>query len=258
MAVRRGCGRPRASAGASRRSWRRPSWPTPLVLGLHRPAFDGLTLRSDRGRPGSARSMSRSSRGRSCPARSRGSGRTRRTGRRRSTAPAPARLGRPPAPPLPFRAPRDEDDDARPRPRPRVGAAGARRRPPRSARASGRCGPETLGDRVAQACAPARSAAPIPRLLTAAERAICDERFGLAAAGAAPIDGTAEQPVRPRRRPRASPTTSASPSAGRRQRQRRASDGVGSNSASAWPARIWTRRCARLPRHPHQPPRRAA
>jgi len=131
-------------------------------------------------------------------------------------------------PSLPFRAPRDEDEDAPSAPAPRFGPAGAA--PPAEVGAGvWQVRPRTLGDRVAQGLRVSPVGCANPRLLTPGERAICDERFGLAAARAAPIDGTANSPFaregaraladyEARRRPLAGGSGNVGPS-----------DGVGSN-----------------------------
>src|SRR6478672_3659415 len=84
---------------------------------------------------------------------------------------------------------RDEDEDETPSPpSPRL-AAPAPDAPP--APADGwTVRPRTLGDRVAQGLRTSPLGCASPDLLSAAERAICDDRFGRRAAAARPIDGT--------------------------------------------------------------------
>ncbi|WP_372707690.1 hypothetical protein [Brevundimonas sp.] len=130
------------------------------------------------------------------------------------------------APALPFRAPRDEDAPSAPAPR--FGPAGVA--PPAEVGAAvWQLRPRTLGDRVARGLRVSPVGCANPRLLTAGERAVCDERFGLAAARAAPIDDTDDSPFaregaralanyESRRRPLAGGSGNVGPS-----------DGVGSN-----------------------------
>lgn len=132
------------------------------------------------------------------------------------------------APSMPLRDPRDEDQDAPSAPAPRFGPAGAA--PPADVGVGAwQVRPGTLGDRVARGLRTSPVGCANPRLLTTAERAICDERFGLAAARAAPIDDTANSPFaregaralanyEARRRPLAGGSGNVGPS-----------DGVGSN-----------------------------
>lgn len=94
---------------------------------------------------------------------------------------------------LPFRDPTDDEDSPAP-PAPRVGvpAPGAPAPPPGIEGWTVR--PETMGDRVGRGLRTRGPGCSSPALLSAAERAICDDRFGQRAAAAAPIDGTAGSP----------------------------------------------------------------
>ena len=94
---------------------------------------------------------------------------------------------------LPFRDPtEDEDQPAPPAPRLGVPAPGAPAAPPGVEGWSVR--PETLGDRVGRGLRTRGPGCSAPALLSAAERAVCDERFGQRAGAAAPIDDTAGSP----------------------------------------------------------------
>lgn len=86
----------------------------------------------------------------------------------------------------PFRRPDDEDD----RPTPRPGAAGAPAPPADIGTVPWQVRPETMGDRVGRSLRTGQVGCASPNLLSPAERAICDDRFGARAAAAAPIDGT--------------------------------------------------------------------
>ena len=90
---------------------------------------------------------------------------------------------------LPFRDP-TEDEDAPAPPAPRLGAVapGAPTPPPGVEGWSVR--PETMGDRVGRGLRTRGPGCASPGLLSAAERAACDDRFGQRAAAAAPITGT--------------------------------------------------------------------
>ena len=92
----------------------------------------------------------------------------------------------------PFRNPEDEDELALPAPRP--GAAGAPAPPAEVGTAPWQVRPETLGDRVGRGLRTRPAGCSSPSLLTAAERAVCDDRFGQRAAAAAPIDDTSASP----------------------------------------------------------------
>lgn len=94
---------------------------------------------------------------------------------------------------LPSPTPRDEDDDVPSAPAPRFAAPGAAA-PADVGAGVWQVRPRTLGDRVARGLRTSPVGCANPRLLTAAERAICDDRFGQAAARAAPIDDTANSP----------------------------------------------------------------
>lgn len=103
---------------------------------------------------------------------------------------APALPGSPTADPdRPFRKPDDEDSPAPPTPRIGAPAPGAPAPPPGVEGWSVR--PETMGDRVGRSLRTRGPGCTSPALLSAAERAICDDRFGQRAAAAAPIDDTA-------------------------------------------------------------------
>ena len=94
---------------------------------------------------------------------------------------------------LPFRDPtEDEDQPAPPAPRLGVPAPGAPAAPLGVEGWSVR--PETLGDRVGRGLRTRGPGCSAPALLSAAERAVCDERFGQRAGAAAPIDDTAGSP----------------------------------------------------------------
>ncbi len=85
----------------------------------------------------------------------------------------------------PFRS-LDDDD----RPVPRLTAPGAPAPPADVGTAPWRVRPETMGDRVGSGLRTSPVGCASPRLLSPAERAICDDRFGARAAAAAPIEGT--------------------------------------------------------------------
>ncbi|MBX9460060.1 MAG: hypothetical protein KL785_01815 [Brevundimonas sp.] len=86
----------------------------------------------------------------------------------------------------PFRRPEDEED----RPAPRLAAPGAPAPPAEVGTAPWQVRPGTTGDRVGRGLRTSPVGCASPRLLSPAERAICDERFGARAAAAAPIEGT--------------------------------------------------------------------
>lgn len=90
---------------------------------------------------------------------------------------------------LPFRDP-TEDEDAPAPPAPRLGAVapGAPAPPPGVEGWSVR--PETMGDRVGRGLRTRGPGCSSPGLLSPAERAICDDRFGQRAAAAPPVAGT--------------------------------------------------------------------
>lgn len=81
----------------------------------------------------------------------------------------------------------DEEDD---RPAPRLAAPGAPAPPADVGTAPWQVRPGTLGDRVGRGLRTSPVGCANPRLLSPAERAICDDRFGARAAAAAPIQGT--------------------------------------------------------------------
>lgn len=88
----------------------------------------------------------------------------------------------------PFRRRDDEEDTLMPAVRP--GAVGAPAPPSDVGTAPWQVRPESMGDRVGRGLRTRPVGCASPGLLTAAERAICDERFGERAAAAAPIEGT--------------------------------------------------------------------
>lgn len=94
---------------------------------------------------------------------------------------------------LPFRDPTEDEDQPAP-PAPRLGAPapGAAAPPPGVEGWSVR--PESMGDRVGRGLRARGPGCASPTLLSAAERAICADRFGQRAAAAAPIDDTAGSP----------------------------------------------------------------
>ena len=86
----------------------------------------------------------------------------------------------------PFRRPEDEED----RPAPRLAAPGAPAPPAEVGTASWQVRPGTTGDQVGRGLRTSPVGCANPRLLSPAERAVCDDRFGARAAAAAPIEGT--------------------------------------------------------------------
>jgi hypothetical protein len=86
----------------------------------------------------------------------------------------------------PYRRLDDEDD----RPAPRLAAPGAPAPPADVGTAPWQVRPETTSDRVGRGLRTGQVGCANPNLLTPAERAICDDRFGARAAAAAPIAGT--------------------------------------------------------------------
>ena len=88
----------------------------------------------------------------------------------------------------PFRRPKEEDDSVLPSPR--AAAPGAPAPPAAVGTAPWQVRPETMGDRVGRGLRTRPIGCASPDLLTAAERAICDDRFGQRAGVAAPIEGT--------------------------------------------------------------------
>ena len=77
-------------------------------------------------------------------------------------------------------------------PSPRAVAAGAPAPPGDVGVASWQVRPETTGDRVARGLRTSLVGCASPHLLTEAERAVCDDRFGARAAAAAPVSGTGD------------------------------------------------------------------
>lgn len=84
-----------------------------------------------------------------------------------------------------------EDDDAPAPPSPRL-AAPAPGAPAAPAGGAWTVRPRTLGDRIGQGLRTSPVGCASPNLLSAAERAICDDRFGQRAAAARPIDETGD------------------------------------------------------------------
>jgi hypothetical protein len=100
---------------------------------------------------------------------------------------APARAGAP----ADVRA-RNEEEEERPAPpAPRRAAAAPGAPGPPAGAPDWSVRPETLGDRVGRGLRTRGPGCSAPDLLSAAERAVCDDRFGQRAAVAAPIDDTA-------------------------------------------------------------------
>lgn len=75
-------------------------------------------------------------------------------------------------------------------PSPRAVAPGAPAPPADVGAAPWQVRPETMGDRVGRSLRTSPAGCASPRLLSEAEQAICDDRFGARAAAAAPIGGT--------------------------------------------------------------------
>lgn len=94
--------------------------------------------------------------------------------------------GAPAAPSEPLQRQEDEED----RPAPRLAAPGAPAPPADVGTAPWQVRPETTGDRVGRGLRTSPVGCASPRLLTPAERAICDDRLGERAAAAPPISGT--------------------------------------------------------------------
>lgn len=108
------------------------------------------------------------------------------------TVEAPALPGTPTADrDRPFRDPTEDQDSPAP-PAPRMGAPtpGAPAPPPGVEGWAVR--PETLGDRIGRGGRTRGPGCAAPGLLSPAERAVCDDRFGQRAAAAGPIDGTGD------------------------------------------------------------------
>ncbi|CAN7426372.1 hypothetical protein LJR202_001020 [Brevundimonas sp. LjRoot202] len=94
--------------------------------------------------------------------------------------------GAPSAQADPFRRLEDDDDQ----PTPRLTAPGAPAPPADVGTAPWRVRPETMGDRVGRGLRTSPVGCASSGLLTAAERAVCDDRLGERAAAAAPIEGS--------------------------------------------------------------------
>jgi hypothetical protein len=77
-------------------------------------------------------------------------------------------------------------------PSPRAAAAGAPAPPADVGTAPWQVRPETMGDRLGRSLRTSLVGCASPDLLSAPERAICDDRFGARAAAAAPIQGTGD------------------------------------------------------------------
>lgn len=94
---------------------------------------------------------------------------------------------------IPFRDPTEDEDSPAP-PTPRIGtpAPGVPAPPPGLDSWAVRA--ESLGDRVGRGLRTRGPGCASPDLLSAAERAICNDRFGQRAAAAAPIDDTGGSP----------------------------------------------------------------
>lgn len=90
---------------------------------------------------------------------------------------------------LPFRDPSEEDDQPS-APTPRVATPAPGAPPPLPDVGSWTVRPETMGDRVGRGLRAGSVGCASPELLSRAERAVCDEDFGRAAALARPIEGT--------------------------------------------------------------------
>lgn len=116
-------------------------------------------------------------------------------------APAPPRTVEAPALPgssrddrdRPFRDPTEDEDLPAP-PAPRIGAPAPGAPPPPAEVEGWAVRPEGLGDRVGRGLRTRGPGCAAPARLSAAERAICDDRFGQRAAAAAPIDDTVGSP----------------------------------------------------------------
>lgn len=86
----------------------------------------------------------------------------------------------------------DEDEDEAPAPPlPRLGGP-TTAAPPAPSGSAWAVRPRTLGDRIGQGLRTSTVGCAAPALLSAAERAICDDRFGQRAAAARPIDETGD------------------------------------------------------------------
>ncbi|WP_298701828.1 hypothetical protein [uncultured Brevundimonas sp.] len=94
---------------------------------------------------------------------------------------------------LSFRDPTEDEDNPAP-PVPRIGAPVPGAPAPPSGVEGWAVRPETMGDRVGRGLRTRGPGCATPAMLSAAERAICDDRFGQRAAAAAPIDDTAGSP----------------------------------------------------------------
>lgn len=119
---------------------------------------------------------------------------------RPSPAPAAARSEPRPAPStqpsvfglrLPFQRQPDDEEDERPSaPAPRAPAGPPPAGAPAPPSGAWAVRPDTLGDRIGRGLRTRGPGCANPSLLTEAERAICDDRFGERAAAAPPIEGT--------------------------------------------------------------------
>ncbi|MDP1618818.1 hypothetical protein [Phenylobacterium sp.] len=93
----------------------------------------------------------------------------------------------------PFRDPTEDEDSPAP-PAPRIGTPAPGVPAPPAGVDGWAVRAESLGDRVGRGMRTRGPGCASPSLLSAAERAICDDRFGQRAAAAAPIDGTSGSP----------------------------------------------------------------
>ena len=93
----------------------------------------------------------------------------------------------------PFRDPTEDEDQPAP-PAPRVAAPAPGAPPPPPGLEGWAVRPQSLGDRVGRGLRTRGPGCATPALLSAAERAVCDDRFGQRAAAAAPIDDSAGSP----------------------------------------------------------------
>lgn len=115
------------------------------------------------------------------------------------SVPAPPQIAEAPVPAGSPTAARDlqsptADEDRPSAPAPRLSAASPGGVAPPPGIESWTVRPETLGDRVGRSLRTRGPGCAAPALLSAAERAVCDDRFGQRAAAAAPIDDSAASP----------------------------------------------------------------
>ena len=93
----------------------------------------------------------------------------------------------------PFRDPSEDEDTPAP-PAPRLGTTAPGAPAPPAGVEGWSVRPETMGDRVGRGLRTRGPGCSSPALLSPAERATCDDRFGQRAAAAAPIDDSAGSP----------------------------------------------------------------